>query len=276
MVSLLKSLVRGLIWQVLSMSCWSVTGTESDNGVYWPCSAYTWMLLFAESFIVCLKFHCLALGFSVGALDRTCTDRDVFPGDLLALWIFVNEGFCYLFLKWLCLESCFITQTGVALSPWRKEHKVFWILQTRKILLLENIGCQCVHLLLQRFTIKMPSKADVCSEKLWPCQICAVFVSIGPSDEQLMCVVCSCLASHCSRSTWQWCVCCGEGPAAPQDGSFDQSPVRFSSLSWTGRDQEMCASVVQLAVFPCRDFTYVCIVWCKQRCSILMPLQVFK
>lgn len=62
-----------------------MTGTESDNGVYWPCSAYTWMLLFAESVIVCLKLRCLALRFSVEALDRTCTDREVFPGDLLAL-----------------------------------------------------------------------------------------------------------------------------------------------------------------------------------------------
>lgn len=62
-----------------------MTGTGSDNGVYWPCSAYTWMLLFAESFIVCLKFHCLALRFALEALDRTCTDREVFPGDLLAL-----------------------------------------------------------------------------------------------------------------------------------------------------------------------------------------------
>lgn len=62
-----------------------MTGTESDNSVYWLCSAYTWMLLFAESFIVPLNFHCLALRFSVEALDRPCTDREVFPGDLLAL-----------------------------------------------------------------------------------------------------------------------------------------------------------------------------------------------
>lgn len=62
-----------------------MAGTESDNGVYWLCSAYTWMLLFAKSFLVQLKLHCLALKFLVEALDRTCTDREVLPGGLLAL-----------------------------------------------------------------------------------------------------------------------------------------------------------------------------------------------
>lgn len=67
------------------MSWGSVTGTKSDNGVYWLRSAYTWMLLFAKSFMVHLKFHCLALNFLVEALDRTCTDREALPGDLLGL-----------------------------------------------------------------------------------------------------------------------------------------------------------------------------------------------
>lgn len=43
------------------------------------------MLLFAESFVVRLKFLCLALKFLVEVLDRTCADREALPGDLLAL-----------------------------------------------------------------------------------------------------------------------------------------------------------------------------------------------
>ena len=62
-----------------------MTGTESDNGIYWLRSAYTWMVLFAKYFMVRLKFHCLALRFLVEALDRTCTDREALPCDLLAL-----------------------------------------------------------------------------------------------------------------------------------------------------------------------------------------------
>lgn len=62
-----------------------MTGTESDNDVYWLHSAYTWMLLFAKSSMVQLKFHCFALKFLVEAFDGTCTDREVLPGGLLAL-----------------------------------------------------------------------------------------------------------------------------------------------------------------------------------------------
>lgn len=158
--------------------------------------------------------------------------------------------------------------------------RYFWILQIRKILSLENTGLVCVHfrlnsaLLLQGFTMKISCEADVCSEKLRPCQICAVYVNIGPSDVQLRCVVCSCSASHCSRSIWQWCGCC----STPGWGLWPEPcHVLFTSLSWTGRDQEeLCSSVRQPAVFPSRDSTSVCIAWCKQKCSILMHLRVFK
>lgn len=63
-----------------------MTGTESDNCVCWPRSTSTWMLLFAKSFMVRLKFHCLALKFLVEALDGTCTAREALSGDLLALF----------------------------------------------------------------------------------------------------------------------------------------------------------------------------------------------
>lgn len=60
-----------------------------------------------------------------------------------------------------------------------------------------------------------------------------------------MCVVCSCLASHCSRGIQQWCGCCGKSPAASQDGDFGQRPVRLCSvyltqLNWQRLRGDVC------------------------------------
>lgn len=65
--------------------------------------------------------------FLVEALDGTYTDREALPAGLLA-WVNLSllmKAFVIAFLKCLCLDSCFITQASIALSPWRKEDKVF-------------------------------------------------------------------------------------------------------------------------------------------------------
>lgn len=167
-----------------------------------------------------------------------------------------------------------------------RDIRCIWILQIRKILSLENVGLLCVHfrlnstLLLQGFTVKMSSEADV------------VLRSRGhvKSVQSLSVSV----LQMCS-----WCVWCAVAWQATAPEAFGSGvgavgrvlqchrmgalaralsgSVLFTSLSWTGTDQEeLCASVEQPAVFPCRDFTSVCIAWCKQKCSILMHLELFK
>lgn len=109
------------------MSCWSVTGTESDNGVYWPHSAYAWILLFDKSFNGTSEISLPPIEtFSGGSWQNLYWQRST------SRWLASfgqsfsdNEAFCYLFLKWLRLELCFVTQATVALSLWRKEHNMF-------------------------------------------------------------------------------------------------------------------------------------------------------
>lgn len=154
--------------------------------------------------------------------------------------------------------------------------KYFWILQIRKILSLEDIGLLCVHfrlnfsLLLWRFTMEISSEADVYSEKLWPCQISAVFVSVVPSSAQLMCVVCRkpLLQKHlalvwvlweesCTVTGWElWPGPCQVLFCSPHSDELAETkrrcvPLLGSLLSFHARISPLCAllGISRSAVF---------------------------